>query len=74
MRGEVVENFNTQFFFDDPALVVTATSGVIAQQGRPFTHGFEIYLERATLLFDFAVDRRQTDDGDAADGARAAAG
>jgi predicted dehydrogenase len=28
---------------------------VINQQGRSFTHGFEIYLEKATLLFDFAV-------------------
>ena len=53
MRGEVVEQFTTQFVFDDPTLVVTAASGVIRQQGRPFTHGFEIYLERATLLFDF---------------------
>jgi predicted dehydrogenase len=55
MRGAVVERFSTQFLFDDPALVVTAASGVIPQQGRPFTHAYEIYLERATLLFDFAV-------------------
>jgi len=55
MRGDVVERFHTQFFFDDPKLVVTAASGVIDQQGRPFTHGFEIYLERATLLFDYAA-------------------
>jgi predicted dehydrogenase len=55
MRGEVVENFTSQFFFDDPQLLVTATSGVIHQQGRTFTHAFEIYLERATLLFDFSV-------------------
>ncbi len=55
MRGEVVEYFHTQFSFDDPTLVVTAASGVINQQGRPFTHAFEIQLERATLLFDFAV-------------------
>lgn len=54
-RGEVVEYIETQFECDDPALVVTATSGVIAQQGRPFTHGFEIHLERATLLYDFSV-------------------
>ncbi len=52
MRGEVAEYFNTQFLFDDPSLVVTATSGVINQQGRPFTHGFEIHLEKATLVFD----------------------
>lgn len=54
MRGEVVEQFTTQFVFDDPDLVVTASSGVIRQQGRPFTHAFEIYFERATLLYDFA--------------------
>ena len=55
LRGEVVERFHAHLRFDDPALIVTAASGVIAQQGRPFTHGYEIYLERATLLYDFAV-------------------
>ena len=49
MRGEVVERFHAQFRFADPDRVVTAASGVIAQQGRPFTHGYEIYLEKATL-------------------------
>lgn len=52
MRGEVAEYFNTQFLFDNPELVVTATSGVIYQQGRPFTHGYEIHFEKATLVFD----------------------
>jgi predicted dehydrogenase len=55
LRGEVVERFHAQFRFDDPELTVSAASGVIAQQGRPFTHGYEIYLEKATLLYDFAV-------------------
>jgi len=55
MRGEVVEFCNTHFRFGDPSLVVGATSGVLNQQGRPFTHGFEIQLEQATLLYDFAV-------------------
>jgi len=55
MRGEVVERFSTQFRFDDPELVVTAAGGVIDQQGRPFTHAYEIYLQRATLLFDYAA-------------------
>ena len=54
MRGEVVERFNTQFIFDPPKMV-TAVCGVIGQQGRPFTHGYEIYLEKATLLFDYAA-------------------
>jgi predicted dehydrogenase len=55
LRGEVVERFSTQFLFHDPQLIVTAASGVIAQQGRPFTHGYEIYLEGATLLFEAAT-------------------
>lgn len=54
-RGDVVEFFTSQFQFADKDLAVTATSGVINQQGRSFTHGFEIHLEKATIVFDFAV-------------------
>lgn len=52
-RGEVVDYCNSIFLFDDSEFAVTCTCGVINQQGRPFTHGFEIHLERATLQFDF---------------------
>jgi predicted dehydrogenase len=55
MRGKVAERFTTQFLFNDADLVVTAASGVINQQGRAFTHGYEIYLEDATLIFDAAA-------------------
>jgi predicted dehydrogenase len=55
MRGPCAESWMTLFQFDDPDLVVSAQSGTIDQQGRPFTHGFEIQLERATLAFEFAV-------------------
>ena len=55
MRGEVVEFVQSQFLFDDAELVVGAVSGALRQQGRSFTAAFEIYLERATLLYDFAV-------------------
>ncbi|MBN2296921.1 MAG: Gfo/Idh/MocA family oxidoreductase [Pirellulales bacterium] len=54
MRGEVLEIFNSQFIYDDGPMV-TASCGALMQQGRPFTHAFEIYLEKATLLFDFAT-------------------
>ena len=54
-RGDVVEFINTQFLFADERVTVTAASGVIAQQGRSFTHAFEIYFERATLIYDSAV-------------------
>ena len=57
MRGEVVEYFDSLFRFADPSIVVRATSGVINQQGREFTHGFEIHLEKATLHFEFAAFR-----------------
>ncbi len=66
MRGKVAEYFNSQFFFEDRSLVVTATSGVINQQGRPFTNGYEIHLERATLLFESFTETPVTvltDDG-----------
>lgn len=55
MRGEVAEYCSTQFQFADKSLAVSSTSGVINQQGRPFTHGFEIHLEKATLAFEFSV-------------------
>ena len=55
MRGDVVEYFETQFEYGAGGPFITATSGVIPQQGRPFTHAYEIHFERATVLFDFAV-------------------
>src|SRR5207253_4679630 len=55
LRGAVVEYCVSQFQFADRSLVVSSASGVINQQGRPFTHGFEIHLEKATFYFDLAV-------------------
>ena len=54
LRGEVVERFTTQFIYDPPRMV-TAAGGVIDQQGRPFTHAYEIYFEKATLFFSYAA-------------------
>jgi predicted dehydrogenase len=55
MRGDVVEFIDSQFLFPAGGPVVSATSGVINQQGRAFTHGFEVHLEGATLIYDFSV-------------------
>jgi predicted dehydrogenase len=55
MRGPVAEYWNSQFEFADRDLVVSATSGVINQQGRGFLHGFEIHLEKATLAYEFMI-------------------
>lgn len=54
LRNDVVEYCHSTFGFEDPKLVVSAVSGVINQQGRQFTHGFEIHLEKATLQYEFA--------------------
>lgn len=55
MRGVCAESWLTTFNYTDPDLLVSASSGTIGQQGRPFLHGFEIHLEKATLAFEFAV-------------------
>jgi predicted dehydrogenase len=47
--------WHSHFGFQELEFVVHATSGTIDQQGRPFCHGFEIQLERATLAFEFAL-------------------
>ncbi len=57
-RG-VVENgavvhLTTQYLYDEGGPAVSALSGALSQSGRPFAHAFEIYLERATLTFEFA--------------------
>ena len=58
MRGQNAEFWQTTFGFANPKTFVSATSGTIDQQGRPFTHGFEIFLKNATLCFDFAVVKK----------------
>ena len=47
-----VQYLTTHYLYDDPTLCVTCSSGAICQPGRPFVHGYEIYLEKATLLYE----------------------
>ena len=54
-RGQVAEYCVSNFDFGDRGYVVSCTSGVVHQQGRPFNHGFEIHMEKATLQFEFAA-------------------
>ena len=53
-EGGAVVYLMTQYLFDGPGPVVSAVSGALSQPGRPFAHGFELYLERATLTFSQA--------------------
>ena len=55
VRQGLAENWHTQFDYGLSGPVVHAHSGTIQPPGRPFNHGFEIHLEQATLMFEFAV-------------------
>jgi predicted dehydrogenase len=54
IEGNAVVHLATQYLYANPGLTVSAISGALSQAGRPFTHGFEFYLEGATIAFDFA--------------------
>jgi len=50
-KGAVVY-LTTQYFYGADGPAVSCSSGAVAQKGRPFVHGYEIYLERATLVYE----------------------
>jgi hypothetical protein len=45
-------NQSTQNNYGSGGPAISCCSGALCQAGRPFVHGFEIYLERATLTFE----------------------
>lgn len=47
-----VNHVHSQYVFDDPELAVSCVGGGIAANGYQFGHGFELYLENATVFFD----------------------
>ncbi|MBD3675573.1 MAG: Gfo/Idh/MocA family oxidoreductase [Planctomycetaceae bacterium] len=51
-----VNHVHSQYLYDDkPDVAVSCVSGGIAAPGYAFGHGYEIYLEKATIMFDFAT-------------------
>ena len=48
-------SLTTQYIYNDRDLSISCSSGGMSQNGRAFSHGFEIYLEKATLLYEFAT-------------------
>jgi predicted dehydrogenase len=47
-----VAYLTTQYLYGAGGPAVSCSSGAIAAKGRPFVHGFEVYLEKATLVFE----------------------
>lgn len=67
LQDGLVNHVHTQYVYDDDELAVTAVSGGIAAKGLQFAHGYELYLEDATILFsagtvggEWVVDRPLT--------------
>lgn len=52
VEGDAVSYLTTSYLYGPGGPAVTCSSGALCMSGRPFVHGYEIYLERATLLFD----------------------
>ncbi len=47
----VVQQLTTSYqYADGPA--ITCTSGAITMKGRPFVHGYELFFERATVIYE----------------------
>ena len=47
-----VTYLTTQYLYGRGGPAISCSSGALAQKGRPFVHGFEVYLEKATLVFE----------------------
>jgi predicted dehydrogenase len=52
IENGAVQYLTTLYQYGDGGPAVSCSSGAVSQNGRPFVHGFEIYLEKATLLFE----------------------
>lgn len=49
-----VEYLTTSYLYGQSGPAITCSSGAVAMGGRPFVHGFEVYLEKATLAHSSA--------------------
>jgi hypothetical protein len=42
----------TSYDYGNDGPSITCTSGALTMSGRPFTHGYELYFKRATLVYE----------------------
>ncbi len=52
IENDAVQYLTTQYLYGPGGPCVSCSSGAIAQRARPFVHGFEIYFENATLVYE----------------------
>jgi predicted dehydrogenase len=51
VAGGAVEYLTTQYLYGAGGPALTCSSGAVAMSGRGFVHGYELYLEKATLAY-----------------------
>jgi predicted dehydrogenase len=51
VENDTVVHLTTQYLYGSGGPCISCTSGALAMKGRPFIHAFEIFLEKATLLY-----------------------
>lgn len=54
VAGGAVTYLTTSYLYGPGGPAVTCSSGAVCMGGRPFAHGYEIYLEKASLIYDSA--------------------
>ena len=49
---DAVQHLTTQYLYGPGGPSITCTSGALTMNGRPFVHGYELYFERATMVYE----------------------
>jgi predicted dehydrogenase len=52
LAGDYLQYVTTQYVYEKSQAAVSCASGAICQRGRPFAHGYAIYMEKASLIYD----------------------
>ena len=52
VERDAVTYLTTSYLYGAGGPAVTCSSGALSMSGRPFVHGFEVFMEKATLLYD----------------------
>jgi predicted dehydrogenase len=52
IEKDAVTYLTTSYLYGPGGPAVTCSSGAVCMGGRPFVHGYEIYLEKASLIYD----------------------
>jgi predicted dehydrogenase len=52
VEKDVVQHLTTAYDYGSGGPSITCTSGALSMSGRPFTHGYELYFDKATLVYE----------------------